>query len=334
MSEPLFSIVIACYNHEAFIKEAVESALRQQHPSKEIIVVDDASTDGTAEVIKSLGDSIIYRRHPVNRGAAVARNYGASIAKGKYLVFLDGDDAFMPWSLRVYGRIIAERSPMFILGRSSLFYGDLPRIMTTPEPSIRFVEYATFLDKDRHWVYNSSSLVVDRAAFWDVGGWSPDIFYQDIQDLLNKLCVARGTILVLGPDTVLYRMHSTNAVRQIAPFIQGIYLLLAKSRQGTYPGGHKVWAKRSAWFGGLIFYWAKEGMQNGLLLEGLKLAITNLWMIVLAVSRRAVAWIAGRRRVEVLTLDPCGSEHLLGSLPCTPMPEASLVTMKGPAAKA
>jgi len=223
---------------------------------------------------------------------------------------------------------------MLILGRSSLFYRDLPRIMATPKPSIRFVEYATFLDKDRHWVYNTSSLVVDRAAFWDVGGWSADIFYQDIQDLLNKLCVARSTILVLAPDTVLYRMHSTNAVRQIAPFIEGIYLLLVKARQGTYPGGHKIWAKRSAWFGGLIFYWAKEGMQNGLFLEGLKILSTNSWMVVLAALRRAVAWIAGRRPVEVLTLGPYGSESLLGSLPCTPLPEASLVTMKGPAAKA
>jgi glycosyltransferase involved in cell wall biosynthesis len=333
MSEPLFSIVIACYNHEAFIKEAVESALRQ-HPSKEIIVVDDASRDGTAEVIKSFGHSIIYGRLPVNRGAAAARNYGASIAKGKYLVFLDGDDAFTPWSLRVYGRIIAERSPMLILGRSSLFYGDLPSITGTPKQSIRFVEYATFLDKDRHWVYNTSSLVVDRAAFWDVGGWSADIFYQDIQDLLNKLCVAQSTILVLAPDTVLYRMHSTNAVRKIAPFIEGIYLLLAKARQGAYPGGHKVWAKRSAWFGGLIFYWAKEGMQNGLFLEGLKLVITNSWMVVLAAFRRAIACIAGRRLVEVMTVEPHDSENLLGSLPCAPLPEASLMTMKGPAAKA
>lgn len=334
MSEPLFSIVIACYNHEAFVKEAVESALRQQHPSKEIIVVDDASADRTAEVIKSFGNSIIYKRLPVNAGAAAARNHGASIAKGKYLVFLDGDDAFTAWSLNVYGRIIAERSPMIILGRSSLFYGDLPTIMATPEPGIRFVEYATFFDKDRHWVYNTSSLVVDRAAFWDVGGWSEDIFYQDIQDLLNMLCVARGTILVLAPDTVMYRMHSTNAVRKIAPFVKGIYLLLAKARQGAYPGGHKVWAKRSAWFGGLIFYWAKEGMRNGLFLEGLKLAIMNSWMIVFAAFRRAAALILGRRRVEVLILEPYGSENLPGALPCTPLTEASLVTMKGPAAKA
>jgi glycosyltransferase involved in cell wall biosynthesis len=317
VSEPLFSIVIACYNHEKFIRDAVESALRQQHPGKEIIVVDDASGDGSAEVLKSFGQSIIFERLPVNRGAAAARNHGASAAKGKYLIFLDGDDALTPWSLKVYGRIIEERSPKLILGRSSLFYGDLPTFPAGPPPKIRFVEYATFFDKDRPWVYNTSSLVVERAAFRDAGGWSEDIFYQDIQDLLNKLCVAGGTNIVLAPETVLYRMHSTNAVRQIAPFIEGIHKLLTKARRGAYPGGRAVRTKRAVWFGGLIFYWAKEGMRNGHFLDGLKLIFTNWWLVLLAILRRAIAWITGRRAIEVLTLEPNATENPVGSHPRT-----------------
>ncbi len=317
MSEPLFSIVIACYNHEKFIRDAVESALRQQHPGKEIIVVDDASKDGSAEVLKSFGQSIIFERLPVNRGAAASRNHGASVAKGKYLIFLDGDDALTPWCLKVYRRIIEERSPKLILGRSSLFYGDLPAIASGPPSRIRFVEYANFFDKDRPWVYNTSSLVVERAAFLDAGRWSEDIFYQDIQDLLNKLSVAGGTSLVLAPETVLYRMHSTNAVRQIAPFIEGIHKLLTKARQGAYPGGLAVRTKRAVWFGGLIFYWAKEGMRNGHFLDGLNLIFSNWWMVLLAMLRRAVAWMTGRRAIEVLTLEPNATENPVGSHPRT-----------------
>jgi len=78
VSEPLFSIVIACYNHEKFIREAVESALLQQQPSREIVVVDDASRDESAEVLKSFGQSIIFERFPVNRGAAAARTATSS----------------------------------------------------------------------------------------------------------------------------------------------------------------------------------------------------------------------------------------------------------------
>lgn len=317
MSEPLFSIVIACYNHEKFIRDAVESALRQQYPSKEIIVVDDASKDGSAEVLRSFGGAITFERLSVNRGAAAARNHGASVARGKYLIFLDGDDALTPWSLKVYGRIIEERAAKLILGRSSLFYGDLPAIATELPSGIRFAEYATFFDKDRPWVYNTSSLVVEREAFLDGGRWSEDIFYQDIQDLLNKLCVSGKTNIVLAPDTVLYRMHSTNAVRQIAPFIDGIYKLLAKARRGAYPGGDTVRTKRAVWFGGLIFYWAKEGMRNGHFSDALKLIFNNWWMVLLAIFRRAVAWITGRRPIEFLTLEPNVAENPVASHPRT-----------------
>jgi glycosyltransferase involved in cell wall biosynthesis len=317
VSEPLFSVVIACYNHEKFIREAVESALRQQHPSKEIIVVDDASKDGSAQVLKSFGPSIMVERLPVNRGAAAGRNHGASVARGKYLVFLDGDDVLTPWTLKVYGRIVEERSPKLILGRSSLFYGEPPAITAGAQPNIRFVEYATFWDKDRPWVYNTSSLVVERAAFRDGGGWSEDIFYQDIQDLLNKLGVAGRTSLVLAPETVFYRMHTTNAVRKVAPFIEGVSRLLAKAKQGAYPGDRTVRRKRAIWFGGLIFYWGKEGMRNGHFLDGLRLICTNWWMVLLAVIRRAVAWIAGRRPTEVLTLEPNAPENPVGSHPRT-----------------
>ena len=324
MAEPLFSVVIACYNHETFIRDAVESALRQQHPSMEVIAVDDASKDKTTEILASFGDSIILERLPVNGGAGTARNHGASVAKGKYLVFLDGDDALTPWSLSMYGRIVAERSPAIILGRCSLFYGDLPTNMAIPPPEAQFVEYANFLDKDRNWVYNTSSLVVERAAFHEAGGFSPEIFCHDNQDLLNKLCVKQKTILVLAPYTVLYRMHGTNTIHQVGRFIEGIRVLQRKARQGAYPGGRAVWMKRSAWFGGLTFYWAKEGMRNGLLYDGLRLMITSWWMIFLAVIRRALALITGRKPVEVLTFEPNGSESprdlhsvhpLAGSLP-------------------
>lgn len=315
MPQPLFSVVIACYNHEEFVRDAVESALEQQHPGTEIIAVDDASTDGTAEILRSFGDSIVIERLPVNGGAGAARNHGAAVAKGKYLVFLDGDDVLTRWSLRVYGRIIAERSPAIILGRSSLFYGRPPTIAAVPSPETRFVEYASFLDKDRSWVYNTSSLVVERTIFHNCGGFSADIFCQDIQDLLNKLCVQHKTILLLAPDTVLYRMHATNTIRQVGRFIEGIRVLRRKARRGAYPGGRALWAKRSAWFGGLIFYWAKAGMRNGLLYDGLKLLLTGWWMILLAVIRRAVALVALRKPIEVLTFEPDDLENSRGAHP-------------------
>ena len=308
MSEPLFSIVIACYNHEKFIRQAVDSVLAQRHPACEIIVVDDASSDRSVEILKSCGDSIRLECLPVNRGAGAARNHGASVAGGRYLIFLDGDDALTPWALIAYGRIVRERGPAIILGRCSLFFGDVPNFSPAPGPGIQFVEYGSFLDKDRPWVYNTSSLVVERAAFMEVGGWSPAIFHQDIQDLLNKLSVARKTALILAPATVSYRMHTTNAVRQVGRFIDGVDLLLAKARQGAYPGGRGVQVKRWAWFGGLILYWAKEGMRKGPFWAALRLLIANCWMVALAALRRTAALAAGREPIHILPLNPDGAD--------------------------
>lgn len=304
MSELRFSIVIACYNQKDFVREAVESALFQEYPSKEIIVVDDSSQDGTADILNTFGESVILARFPTNRGAVAARNHGASLARGEYLVFLDGDDVLMSRALDVYDRLITTRCPKVILGRSVKCYGKVPEMKTADLPrDIQFVEYVNFLAKDRPCVYNTSTLVVNRSTFWSAGGWSPGIFYQDIQDLLTKLGVSGKMILVLAPDTVWYRMHSTNAVHKISPFIEGIHVLLAKARAGLYPGGRERWVGRSVWFGGLIFYWTKTAMRAGLYRDGFNLLASGWWMILLAVIRRGTAWLVGRKPIELLPLE-------------------------------
>jgi glycosyltransferase involved in cell wall biosynthesis len=303
VSDLLFSVVIACYNQEGLVRQAVESALLQAHPSKEVIVVDDASTDGTADVLSSFGESIVLAKLPANRGAVAARNHGASLATGKYLVFLDGDDVLMPWALAVYDRLITERSPKIIFGSCVKCYQEVPAVKASDlAGEIEFVEYADFLAKDRSCVFNTSTLVVDRSTFWSVSGWSPGIFYQDIQDLLSKLGASGKTIFVLAPDTVWYRMHSTNAVTKVVPFVEGIYVLLAKDRAGLYPGGREHRLERSAWFGGLIFYWTNTALRAGHFREGLFLLASGWWMILLAVFRRGAARLLGRRPVETLRL--------------------------------
>ena len=304
MSELRFSIVIACYNQESLVREAVESALSQKHPSKEIIVVDDASRDGTADVLDTFGATIILARLPMNGGANAARNHGASLARGENLVFLDGDDVLMSGALDVYDHLITARCPKFILGRAAIVHGKVPEVKTGELPSnIQFVEYADFLAKDRPCLMNTSTLVVNRSTFWSAGGWSQGIFYQDMQDLVTKLGVSGKMILVLAPGTVWYRMHLTNAVHKVSPFIDGIHVLLAKARAGLYPGGREAWVRRSAWFGGLIFYWTKTALRAGLYRDGFKLLASGWWMILFAVIRRGTASLVGRKPIELLPLE-------------------------------
>ena len=88
---PSVSILIPCYNAERWVGQAIQSALDQTHNDKEVIVVDDGSTDGSLEVIKSFGDKIRWETGP-NRGGNVARNRLLELAQGEWLQYLDADD--------------------------------------------------------------------------------------------------------------------------------------------------------------------------------------------------------------------------------------------------
>jgi len=95
MKSPVVSIIIPCFNGEKFVGEAIQSALDQTYPHKEVIVIDDGSTDDSLGVIKSFGDCIHWETGP-NRGGCAARNRGVELAKGEFIQFLDADDILYP----------------------------------------------------------------------------------------------------------------------------------------------------------------------------------------------------------------------------------------------
>ena len=95
MSLPLVSVIIPCYNCKRWVREAVESALKQTYPNIEIIVIDDGSTDGSLEVLRAFGPRIKLETGP-NRGGNSARNRGFVLSTGEYIQFLDADDYLEP----------------------------------------------------------------------------------------------------------------------------------------------------------------------------------------------------------------------------------------------
>lgn len=92
----LLSIIIPCYNNHSTVIIAIESAIRQTYPNKEIIVVDDGSNIKTKEVLASLKPSIDFLLTQENKGPSAARNKGIEKAGGNYILVLDADDYFEP----------------------------------------------------------------------------------------------------------------------------------------------------------------------------------------------------------------------------------------------
>jgi GT2 family glycosyltransferase len=296
-----FSIVITCYNQRDFIGAAVDSALAQIHPEKEVVVVDDGSSDGSREVLEKYGDAIHLLRFEGNCGAIEARNHGAAKAAGEYLVFLDGDDLLTPWALQLYEQIVALRNPQIVLGETTWFNGaDPPAVDSSGPRRIEFVEYEGYLAKDRSIGLTASAMVIRRQTFLDVGGWSPGIFHLDCWDLCVKLSTTGRMILVCAPAVALYRVHESNSIHNVAPFLRMAHRLIDKEKAGEYPGSRQHRFERYAMFGGLIVFWMKRARRAGYSEEAIKLAASGWAMILAAIVRRSFAWIATRRPVETL----------------------------------
>src|SRR5271170_5646108 len=100
MSTPVITVLIIAYNYGRFVEEAIDSVLAQDFPldNVEIIVVDDGSTDDTAERVGKYGSKIQYF-HKSNGGQASALNLGFAKARGEIVVLLDADDLFLPGKL-------------------------------------------------------------------------------------------------------------------------------------------------------------------------------------------------------------------------------------------
>ena len=99
---PSVSVIIPTHNRSQILKRAVISVLNQSYHDFEVVVVDDASTDETTEVVRKFEDKRIkYIRHKQNKGAPAARNTGLRVSNSEYIAFLDDDDEWLPEKLEI-----------------------------------------------------------------------------------------------------------------------------------------------------------------------------------------------------------------------------------------
>lgn len=124
---PKISVVTPAYNAEKYIAETIESILNQTFEDYEFIIIDDCSTDKTAEIIKEYSDKdprITYNRNQKNLGIAGNRNRGISLAKGEYVVWQDADDISLPTRLEEQVKFMEANPKVGICGSYLQFFDD------------------------------------------------------------------------------------------------------------------------------------------------------------------------------------------------------------------
>ncbi|TRZ89739.1 MAG: glycosyltransferase [Methanosarcinales archaeon] len=99
--QPLVSVIIPTFNREKFIGDAIRSVLDQTFQDFEVIVVDDGSTDRTAEIVRAFASDKVKYVYHTNRGRSNARNHALGLAAGRYIAFLDSDDLYLPNKLEL-----------------------------------------------------------------------------------------------------------------------------------------------------------------------------------------------------------------------------------------
>ena len=210
MKNSLISILIPCYNAQKWLRQAIESGLNQTYPHKEVIVVDDGSTDNSLDIIRSFGDRIIYETG-INRGGNVARNRLLELSSGEWLQYLDADDYLLPNKVAKQIQYLEENPDTDIIYSPSIFQyhtGEkvTQEILPIPQPHDPWILLA------RWYLPQTGSPLWRKQAIIDVGGWRINQPCCQEHELYLRLLIAQKNFQYYKEAASVYRQWSEQTV--------------------------------------------------------------------------------------------------------------------------
>jgi len=211
VSKPLISCIVPAFNGERYLGEALDSIFAQTYGPLEVLVVDDGSTDGTADLVTGYGDRVRSLFQP-NAGQAAARNRGLQAAHGEFVAFLDHDDLWHPEKLaRQMARFEVRPELDLCVAHARNFWSpELPEVPPWLRGHSRFTQPVA--------AYTLGALLARRSIFDAVGTFDPALPVGEDTDWFLR-AVEHGPTIELLPDVLLHRrLHETNrSWRSAAP---------------------------------------------------------------------------------------------------------------------
>ena len=189
------SVVIPAYNRRDYVTRAIDSVQKQTVPVEEIIVVDDGSTDGTAELVRKQYGTTVRVLTQENRGVSAARNHGIQEACGDWIAFLDSDDVWLPRKVeRQIEALSLVGGDLGVCFTDNVFDGD-PSMDLTMFQEKGFVgvpKFGTLQDAAQYIVsgrepFFTSSLLVRRSIVNEVSGFDETLVIGEDTDLFFRL---------------------------------------------------------------------------------------------------------------------------------------------------
>jgi glycosyltransferase involved in cell wall biosynthesis len=222
---PLVSIIIPCYNQGHFLADSIESALAQTYGRTELVVVDDGSSDNTAELAARY--PVRYIRQP-NRGIAEARNCGFNATAGDYVMFLDADDRLTCDSVQAHLHCFAAHPGVgFVVGEIEWIDSKGNYTGTAKSELLKQNHYEELL-KVNH-VANTIAVMFRRSVLEHVGGFNS--FFSPAEDYEILLRAGRTYPSAHHSAVVAqYRRHSTNTSRKGAVMLRATHRVMLAER--------------------------------------------------------------------------------------------------------
>jgi glycosyltransferase involved in cell wall biosynthesis len=209
-THPLISILIPCYNAERWIAHAIQSALAQTWPNKQIIVLDDGSTDGSLNVIRQYEDHLQWETGP-NKGGGTARNRLLELASGDWIQYLDADDYLLPDKIAHQMAFVASRP------HSDVVFGPVTiedwsdrdtrrQLLPIPEPHDLWILMASW------GLPQTGAPLWRKQAIAGVGGWKRDQPCCQEHELYLRLLIAGKRFAYCSTNGAVYRQWSEDTV--------------------------------------------------------------------------------------------------------------------------
>lgn len=202
----LVSIVLPTHNRDAVIDRAIQSVLRQTYQEFELIVVDDASTDETEELVDSYRDGrVTYVRHDVNRGAPAARNTGFQNASGELVAYIDSDDEWLPSKLEKQVAEFERWGPDVGLVYTGFYmvHGHVTEVGKKPTKSGDIFRDMLAFDQ----VGPTSTVMVRSECLRTCGGFDESLPARQDYDLWLRLTKSYDVAYVQEPLVKIHREH-------------------------------------------------------------------------------------------------------------------------------
>jgi SAM-dependent methyltransferase len=251
--ETLISVIIPCFNQAHFLGEAIASVLAQTYRHYEIIIVDDGSTDKSADVAAAYPGVRCIRQG--NQGLAAARNTGLCASQGAYLVFLDADDRLLPQALEA-GLRCAQAAPdaAFASGHFRYINGDGSLRRESAQEPVAPDPYLALLQGN--YIAMHATVMYRRVALEAVRGFNPSLPACEDYDLYLRLArqfpVTRHAAIVAE-----YRQHTDNMSRDPVLMLPTVLAVL----RSQWPYTKANAAYRQAYYTGCRGWQAHYGAQ-------------------------------------------------------------------------